>query len=290
MDNSTDKIDLEGVRQYASGLKNFYVGIVRFKLQALRKYWYILLLGIVLGAAWGWNIHRKAQPLYMGTASFTYTELHKKIYGEMIDKLRTLCLSHSYQALASQLIIQPEVAQKIADIEAVNIDGSPLSDDITQGKLPFYIRVKLTDRLVSEQLLVNLEQYMNDNHQAKVIIKNNSKSMREKIAFFDHQLKKLDSLKNAYRFYMANQGNNPNTTFNTFNPINLYTESEKYFNTKSDLESALENYKVVKILDGFVMADYPYMPSLMGLLLKYTGLGFIIAAVISLLLFGFKKL
>lgn len=290
MDNTNDKIDIEGMKKYASGIKNFYVAILLFKLNAIKKYWYLMLLGVVIGAAWAWNIQRKSQPVYEGTASFTYTELHKKIYGEMIDKLRKLCISRSYQALASQLKVQSEVAGKIADIEAVNIDGSPLSDDMTQGKLPFYIRIKLTDRAVSEQLLANIEQYMNNNQQAAAIIKNNTRSMKQKIDFFDKQLMKLDSLKSAYRFYMANQSASPNTTFNTFNPIDLYKESEKYFNAKSDLEGALENYKVVKILDGFVMADFPHVPSLKNLMIKYVGLGIIISALISLLLFGFKKL
>lgn len=290
MDNlNSDRLNQEQVKQYLKGIKAFYLAILRFKLNAVKHYWWLMLLGILAGGGYAWSRHQNTKPVYDGTASFTYSELHKKIYGEMVDKLRKLALTESYSALAEQLKITPKQAKTIRDIEAVNVENSPLSEDMTQGRLPFYVKIKLTDRSLADTLLVKLEAWMNAGPQAQKLVETNTQKMREKIQYLDIQLKKLDSMKMAYSIYMQHQHASVNPTVNTFNPMDMYTASEKYFNTRADLVSAVAGYKVVKILDGFVMTDRPYAPSLGLLLLKYAGIGLLITGFISLLLETFRR-
>ncbi len=292
MDNKTgDDIGLEDIRNYVKTIKSFYARLINFSVNAIKHYKTFILTGILLGAGFAIFKDIKDKPYYFGKASFTYNELHKRIFGEMIDKLRNLTITDSYKTLGEKLKLSEKEASGILDIEAVNITGSPLSDDMSDAKLPFYIRVKLTDRNLADTLLVCLENYFNNNRQAKTIIATNTKQMADKIVFFKSQLTKLDSLKSSYRFYLSTKTYNAaNNTINTFNPIDLYTESEKLFNATSDLESILKSYKAVKILDQFVLNDIPVKTPLVVLLLLYMGIGLIVTVVFSLFLFALKKI
>jgi hypothetical protein len=289
-ENKTDNVTIKDIEIYAANIKLFYSNLFSFGINALKKYWYILLLGFVLGSGFAWYKYRNAKPYYEGKATLTFTIFNKKVFGEMLDKLRNLSRSGSYKTLSEKLDINEADAKKIIDIEGLNIAGSPLSDDITESKQPFYIRVKLRDRQIADTLLVRIESYLNSNPQVKSQMTNNLIKMKEKLAFINDQIRKLDTLKADYKFYLAQQSVNSGAVINTFNPVDLFTASEKLFTTKTDLEWGIINHKVVRILDPFIINDFPVLPSLSGLLIKYAGLGLLITIILSLLLYTFKKI
>lgn len=289
-ENKTDNVTIKDIEIYAANMKSFYVKLFSFCMNALKGYWFILLMGIVLGSGFAWYKYGNAKPYYEGKATLTFSVFTKKIFGEMIDKLRSLSRSGSYKTLSEKLGISEAEARKIIDIEGLNIAGSPLSDDITESKQPFYIRVKLKDRQIADTLLVRVESYLNNNPQVKSQMANNLVKMKEKLAFINEQIRKLDTLKADYKFYLAQQSVNSGAVINTFNPVDLFTASEKLFTTKTDLEWGVLNYKVVRILDPFIINDFPVLPSLPGLLVKYAGLGLVITIILSLLLYTFKKI
>lgn len=289
-ENKTDTITLIDIKSYVTNVKMFYLKIFSFVINAFKRYWYILLTGIVLGGGVAYYRVKNANPYFEGKATFTFSTFNKKMFGEMTDKLRDLAHSGSYKTLSQQLNINEEETKKIIDIEAINIAGSPLSDDITETRQPFYIRVKLKDRQVADTLLIRLEAYLNNNPQVKSQMTNNLSKMKERLAFINDQMQKLDSLKTAYHFYLAQQSINSGGVINTFNPVDLFTASEKLATTKTDLEWGIINYKVIKILDPFIINDFPVIPSLSNTLIKYASLGLLMAIMLSLLLYTFKKI
>lgn len=289
-ENKPDNVSIQDIKSYAANLKLFYVKLVLFGINALKKYWYLLLTGVLLGGGFAYYKQQRARPFFEGKATLTFSDFNKKMFGEMTEKLRGLANSGSYKTLSEKLNINEEDAKKIIDIEAINIAGSPLADDITEGKQPFYIRVKLKDRQLADTLLVRVESYFNNNPQVKSLMVNNSRKMRERLEYITAQLQKLDSLKAAYQFYLAHQSAASSGTINTFNPVDLYTTSEKLYATKTDLEWGIINYKVVKILDPFILNDNPVVPSFSGLLTKYACFGFLLAILFSLVLYTFKKI
>lgn len=289
-ENKPDYISINDIKTYAANLKSFYLELVLFFIGALKKYWYILLTGIVLGGGLAYYKFKNVKPYFEGRASLTFSGFNKKMFGEMADKLRGLSSSRSYKTLSEKLNIQETDAKKIIDIEALNIAGSPLSDDITESKQSFYIQVKLRDRQIADTLLVCVENYFNNNPQVKNQMVNNLSKMKERLNFINEQMQKLDSLKNTYQFYMAHQNANSGSIINTFNPVDLFTASEKLLATKTDIEWGILNYKTVRILDPFILNDFPVSPSLSGLLIKYACLGLLISVMLSLLFFTFKKI
>jgi hypothetical protein len=288
--NTTDNTTITDVKKYAASIKFFYVNLFSFVFAAFIKYWYLLVLGIALGTGFAYNKSRHTTPYYDGKAALTFSDFNKKIFGEMTDKLRSLCNSGSYQTLAEKLQLSEADAKQLIDIEAVNMAGSPLADDITESKQPFYIHIKLNNKQIADTLLVHIENYMNNSPQVKILIQSNSGKMKERLSYTDSQIQKLDSLKAAYQFYLVHQPANSGSVINTFNPVDLYTASEKLFITKTDLEWGIINYRVVKILDPFVITNFPVTISLSSLLLKYSFMGLILALLLSLLLYSFKKI
>lgn len=284
-----DDTPIKGIQQYLITMKSFYKNFFTWFLKSLFQHWYLLLIGATLGGYFGYNKYKHTPVYFEGQASFTYNELHKKTFGEMADKLRNLALSHSYKTLGEQLKLSEEQAKNIIDIEALTISGGQLSQDLTAGKMPFYIRVKLANRDLAETLLSSLETYFNNNRQARSIIEHTTTQMRSRIKHLDGELQKLDSLKRAYQFYLMQQNSHTNPTVNTFNPIELYTQTEKLFNIKSDLEAAVDNFKAVKILDQFVMNDYPVTPSLSTLIVKFASIGLVFSALLSFVFALFKQ-
>lgn len=287
-ENKSDNISLPDLKIYAANVKSFYQELVLWITRALKTYWYILLLGIIMGGGLAYYKFKNANPYFEGKASFTFSAFNKKMFGEMTDKLRGLSHSGSYKTLSEKLGVNETDARKIIDIEALNMAGSPLSDDITEGFQPFYIRVTLWDKLIADTLLIRLESYLNNNPQVKKMILDNSLNMTERMNYITEQIKKLDSLKTAYQFYIAHQNANSGSVINTFNPVDLYNASEKLMITKTDLGRAIINYKVVKILDPFIINDIPFSPSLFRLLIKYVFLGLLIACLLGVLLYAYK--
>lgn len=289
-ENKPDNISVSDIKTYAGNLKLFYSQLLLFVVNALKKYWYIILAGIVLGGGMAVYKYKNAKPYFAGKASILFSDFSKKTFGEMTDKLRDLARSGSYKTLAGKLKIDEADAKKIIDIEALNIAGSPLSDDITEGKQPFYFRVKLKDRQIADTLLVHYENYLNDIPQVRMLIENNLWKMKERLAYISEQIKKLDSLKTTYQYYIAHQNAGSGSVINTFNPVDLFTQSEKLITTKTDLERAVINYKVVRILDPFVLNDFPVLPSLSGLLIKYAGIGLLLCVILSLAIYTVKNI
>lgn len=284
-----DEAPLKGIQNYLQTVKLFYTHLIGWFFKRLMHYWYLLLIGLVLGLGYGYLKFKQTPAYFEGQAAFTYNELHKKTYGEMTDKLRTLVHSKSYKTLANLLAINEREAESIYDIEALTISGSQLSQDLTSSKMPFYVHLKLTDGQLEDVLLKSIENYYNNNYQARTIIERTTAQMRARILHLNSELQKLDSLKRAYQFYLLEKNNNANPTVNAFNPIDLYTESEKLFNIKSDLEAAVNDFKAVKILDRFAMTDQPIQPSVSKFLIKNGSIGLLIAALICFVLVLFKK-
>ncbi len=290
VNNNTGDTTIHDVKLYVARIKLFYLELFSFISKSCKKYWFLIAAGMLLGAGLAYYSIKKTTPYFEGKATLTFSDFNKKIYGEMVEKLRALCHSGSYDILAEKLQLPAADVKSIIDIEAVNIAGSPLADDITESKQPFYIRVKLKDRKIADSLLLHTENYLNHNPQVKTLIESNTGKMKERLAYTNYELQKLDSLKSVYQFYLSSQTAHSGNVINTFNPVDLFTASEKLMVTKTDLEWGIHNYRVVKILDPFVMNAYPVSPSLAQLLGKYLLLGLLLGVILSLLLYTFKKI
>jgi len=285
----SDDISINSAKNYIKGVLIFYMSISEFIISSIAKYKKIVLLFSLIGAIFGVLISSLETPFYEAKATFYYIELNKKIYGEMLDKLRILAKNKSNKSLSKELGISEKEASEVIDIEGLNIAGSSLAEDITEVKLPFYIKVKLLDNTISEKVLVRLEAYLNSNPVGSQIITNNKIKLKRRIIFLDSEIRKLDSLKTAFNYYLTHKEINSRNMLNNLSITEIFKKSEELFIEKTDLELTLPNYKAVHILDKFVIEDKPITSKPLKELIQYLLIGLFTGIAMSVILNAIKK-
>ncbi len=275
---SPDNISLSNAKEYVKSMIIFYNYIRVFILSAIARYKILIIVIAGAGLIAGFAIAKSQGGYYQGSATITYITLNKKLYGEMLDKLNDLVHSNSYKALSAELKMPEADCAKILDLEGLNVAGSKLSEDITEVRQPFYVKVKLSDRNIAPILLASLKNYLNGNPFGKDLVEKDILKIRRRILFLGSELRKIDSLK-ALPVYSVQPG-----------VINeLFKKSEDIFIEKSDLEVALSNYEGVIIMDKFVLADQPTTPSYPKIMLKYMLLALLLGIISSLFIHSIKR-
>lgn len=224
-----------------------------FSIQIKKNWLTILLVALLLTGGQVYRI-RTYVPFYESKASFVYTELHKKTYGEMIDQLNQQVQSRSYNTVAGTLHIPVEQAQHILSIEALNMYGSTLSEDITTDKSPFYIRVKVSDKNAFKELSSKIGLYLNSNPYYMAMLQRKQTSLKTEIDQLSHELRLLDSIK--YQYIRSNGATGPAGT-EPFNPVLLFDKSIDIAKAITEKQSALNRTQSVELLNDFMVAQSP---------------------------------
>lgn len=270
------------VKRMGTGLEN----IKHWFTIQLKKNWLAILLVALLIT--GWQIYRIRTyvPFYESRASFVYQELHKKTYGEMIDQLNQLVQERSYTTVAKSLNIPEKQAQQILSVEALNLYGSKLSEDITTDKSPFYIRVKVSDKSAFDSLSSKVSLYLNSNPYYVAMLKRKQASLKTEIDQLNHELQLLDSIK--YQYIRSNGAIRAAGT-EPFNPVLLFDKSIDISKAIAEKQTALDRTQSVELLNDFMVAQNPVYPDQKMILLKSVLLFAVITLAIMFLSSILKK-
>lgn len=179
-------------------LKNtlqFYQTTFEFIRVSLKKN---LIFSVVLFALFSvvflLQISRK-QDFYTGKASFTFSYLNKKVYGDRLLSLQQLVAEKQYQTVAQLLKTNVSTAENILEFEAKNVAGSPLHEDYTEQKYPFYVHVKVLKPSVFVGLENAITTYLNEQSFDKNYIRFEQEKLRQKRILFEKDLQRIDSIK-----------------------------------------------------------------------------------------------
>jgi len=256
-----------------------------FSIQIKHNWLAILLVAVLIT---GWQIYRIRTyiPFYESRASFVYQELHKKTYGEMIDQLNQLVQERSYTTVATSLNIPEKQAQQILSVEALNLYGSKLSEDITTDKSPFYIRVKVSDKSAFDSLSSKVSLYLNSNPYYVAMLKRKQVSLKTEIDQLNHELQLLDSIK--YQYIRSNGAIRAAST-EPFNPVFLFDKSIDISKAIAEKQTALDRTQSVELLNDFMVAQNPVYPDKKIILLKSVLLFAVITLAIMFLSSILKK-
>lgn len=279
-----DVVNIQETKQYIKNVIFFYNTIFDFIFQSMIEKKYLVISLSIIFLIIGLVRYQKSTPYFETKATFYYIELNKKIYGEMLDKINVLAETKSYKLLSQKLNISEKEASGILAIKGLNIANSPLSEDITEVKVPFYIQIKILDRNIADKVLYGLEFYLNSNRVGKEIIENNIVKLKRRIVFLDAELQKIDSLRLAYNYYLTQTNINSNKLVNNLSIKDIFKKSEEVFIERNDLELTLKNYKSVHILDNFIVPDAPTKLSLIVEIVKFLIIGILISILLSVFL------
>lgn len=281
-----DELSFGDFKQQLQQLRLFLRGLFRLTFRNVRRYWALLLLLLIGCAALG-HYKYKQSKVFEARTSYIYTELHKKTYGEMIDKLQEMIRVGSYNRLSDALQLSSEQARAVVGLRAENIFGAKLSEDITEDKKQFYITVIATNNTVFDTLQQALENYLNNNPQVKKKTAWKRKVLLQKIAYEEAELAMLDSLKAAYTKSLDKPSSALHPAATPFDPVQLYEKGEKINQDLADMKVLLEDQRSVQTLDKFMVPEEPAQKAL-SFTLKYLAL-FVIASIALLFILSIVK-
>ncbi len=220
--------------------------------QLLKKHLlYLVVFAVVFGALGGLYALMQKRTI-QAEMTVSYSQLEKKIYADMLNKLEQLRGNGQYQTLASVLGIKEEQARQIHCIDSRNIHNEPLIKDVSTQKVPFYIIVEVYDAAVLPDLQKALAGYINEPPFVKERLKLNEQNYHTELALLQKQLAYMDSLK----IYFLNDQKSPDagavTSLN-----NLNKSQNELFARIRDLRGALQFNQNIEVMDGFVGHQVP---------------------------------
>jgi len=241
-----------------------------------------LVIGLLLGAAYFYSKPR----LYTSSMVVQFNELQKRTYAQMLENLNTLAGSGAVEQVAAECSISKEAAAGLAGVEGKDFNDEPLFKDTTsRAHQPLKINVVLssTDRV--KEIEGGVVNYLNNSPYLKRLREVQTGLFKEKIAWIDGQLAKLDSLKTEYNKFIGASKSSGALYSNAFDPANVYEQSANLYAQRQNLIRWLEvdNYSIT-VIDGIKAAGSPSAGVLWKPLLLFGTAGFLIA-----FLFAFLK-
>lgn len=213
---------------------------IKFVATEKRKAVFILAAGLLLISI----VYINKKSFYHASITFTYNCLHKKVFGEEIHKLENLCKSKDYETLSQKLNIPVQQARSLQNIYAVNIGNSPLYEDITEEKLPFYVHYEFTDPKDHDLLQKSIINFLNNLPQGKTRMQEIVDSNNRKASFYKRQIGLLDSIK----VEMASGNSDAYVIGNANTPLkDAFELSEKYEYELIQLDLLSANTEVVNV-------------------------------------------
>ena len=268
-------IDFMEQNSFVSFLKNtlqFYQTTFEFiRLSVKKNLLFSLVLFALFSMAFLLQTSSK-QDFYTGKASFTFSYLNKKVYGDRLLSLQQLVSEKQYQTVAQLLKINTSTANKLLEFEAKNVAGSPLHEDYTEQKYPFYVHIKATKPAVFVGLEKAIADYLNEQSFDKNYIRFEQDKLRQKRTIFEKDLQRVDSLKKLI----------------SVSDLPKYVEAitlvENITNQITAIDKQLDQTSSITVLNSFVAIKTAKNGIIVNLGMKYLIAYFLLTIVLSVTL------
>lgn len=238
-------------------LVHFIRSIIHQYCKGFKRYWFVMTFLLIVITSGGLLYFLHAEKKFEGKASYGYTSLKRKLYGEAIDNVNALIQTRSYQQLQTLLPLGINQLKHLREIKATNNYGSLLSDDMTENNSQiFYISVKSTDHTVFDSLAILLENYLNNIVAVQELQRQRAEKFKRAIAYREKELVALDSLMHAYT-------NSLNSTTQSVYPVQkgqinteaLFEKGEKITEEITDMQNFLQDPRAVKLQEPFLVSQ-----------------------------------
>lgn len=122
---------------------DYYKYLLMCFLKGLKKYWgYSVLLFVIFSFIFILK-YTKTQTYSTVKLGYVFNSINKKYYGDLLFDLDQLVDLKEYNKLGDLLNIDTKLASNIVSLKAKNIVNSKLHEDFTEGKIPFYVHLKV---------------------------------------------------------------------------------------------------------------------------------------------------
>jgi len=286
-----DELTMNEFNEQIKILVHFIRSIIHQYRKGLKRYWLAMTFLLVVITTGGLLYFFHAEKKFEGTASYGYTSLKRKLYGEAIDNVNELIQTRSYQQLHTLLPLSQGRLKHLREIKATNNYGSLLSDDMTENNSQiFYISIKSTDHAVFDSLAILLENYLNNIVAVQELQRQRAEKFKRAITYREKELIALDSLMHAYT-------NSLGSTTQSVYPIQkgeintqaLFEKGERITEEISDMQDFLKDPRAVKLQEPFLVSQIPVQRSIVKITLVVIIMYLVISGLLLFILLNITR-
>lgn len=314
-----DEIDLGRLfTKLGQGFSAIGLGIIRL-LAAIRrapldnKVSFSIIIGssLILGYLFATQFRKH---YFESTMILSSDYLNKRLAESAIDKLTLLASEKNKRGLARTLSLHDTLADNIlrfdvkpfvAENELIELEvlkeqlrsaqissnNKAVIDQIIrrieiENRHAFEITVRTLNSSVIPNLQEAVVKYLGENPYIKKRVENTGKSLRERKAVLQSDLRKIDSLKNIiYVNYqsMAQRKDGSNNVIlgdkSVTDPVQVYTQGLSIYNELQGVEDAIVLRPDFEVIEGFTEFSEPASPSLVKILFYSLIIGIFVAYV-----------
>lgn len=254
MKSSAEEITLHELRIFVLNLYRGLISIILIIVGIIRRRWLLFIVLMMGGGGLGLYLTEKQEPYYEAGLTCTFNDLHKKTFGEMIVLLNTYIQQGQTAILTEELQVNEEATRSLIFIRASNILGSPLQDDFTTERLPFYIKIGLHQPEYAEAIQDGILRYLQQNEYSASRRKVSLENAWNKMNYVNQQMGMLDSIKRAYRYALL-QDKLSGIQQVEIHPERIFKESDSLFNVLQEANWVLK-------IDNSVEKIYTQRPTM----------------------------
>lgn len=235
-------------------VSNFYYSLIELLRQGLRivRANFILLLCCIAGALGLLSLYNVPKSNQF-KASFTvaYDDLVRKIYGDRLYKINLLVKRGDFDKVAYYLTVDKQTASTLRSVKGKNILGEDLTQDMNTDRIPFVIKIEVTDSSAISRLQAGLVSFLEEGNAYSSTRKNlKIKEIDDELLFINDQLRMMDSLKRKF-----NDGAVASSTDGKGSPTNIYDFSYELYNKKKELLRKKSMPGTIQVIDDAIVAQ-----------------------------------
>jgi hypothetical protein len=252
-----DELTINEFNEQIKILVHFIRSIIYQYCKGFKRYWLAMTLLLIVIITGGLLYFFHAEKKFEGKASYEYTSLKRKLYGEAIDNVNALIQTKSWFQLHHALPLSVNQLEHLREIKATNNYGSLLSDDMTENNSKiFYISVKSTDHAVFDSLAILLENYLNNIVAVQELQQQRIEKFKRAITYREKELIALDSLMHAYTNSLSSTTQSVYPVQKTqINTEALFEKGERITEEIADMQYFLKDPRAVKLQEPFLVGQ-----------------------------------
>lgn len=257
---NNDEIDLvELFKKFSTvfdRLGKFFFNIIIL----IKKQFIFLISCLALGALLGYGIHFLTKPYYTSSMTLVLSEIRNEFVQEQLNKLTEMIEDNNFDAISSSLKIDLKSAEKIKDMNVVNLDALRIEEDSILTGSPFRIELMLYDSQLFNEMEPALTNYLENNRYFTKQKRIRQRQVENLITKYKNEINSIDSLKTDVA--------SPRGPVNGFvygealDPTNLYRESLNMYQQQVELEAELDQLDNIQVVTGFSPRSKPTGPNL----------------------------
>ncbi|MDG2463898.1 MAG: hypothetical protein P8M61_02315 [Crocinitomicaceae bacterium] len=221
----------------------FFVQLLEHLKKGVLTYWKHSFVLLLIAVGMYFFQVRNTKTFYKAKAAYTFNFIHKKVFGDLILHTSDLNDHQDKKGLSKALKISQKTANSLLSINAKNITSSPLHEDFTDARVPFYLNIEISDTSQLDELQNAFTNYLNEDPTIYTFISKETKDLKKQLVFVKKEVKYLDSLidnldedANLLPFILAKNKENSNEKIRLNNRL-----------SKKQAVSLMSPFKVIQV-------------------------------------------